>query len=325
MPDWIGAHLFGHADDASISANVVPVRESPESAARANSTFTDIVLDQLKAKAGGADLRSVDEANLLLGGGAAPGGIDLWGWFQINTAAYAPHKDFVRSLIQPVPALAEHMHSQVESKLRTRNGRPATLVAIHVRRGDYADVSMASFAYVVPMSWYASKLAELWPTLENPVLYVATDDPKLDMSELAEFNPLNCKTAALSMPEHMAELKAFFYPDYFALTQADIVLTSNSTFSFTASMVNERPNARFFRPFPDGLGGFRTFDPWAAFPIHHSVTSDAHPVERLFSAVRVLYQTQGLAATVFNVSYKFPVYAARNLLMRAIVSAGFSR
>ncbi|MCW5625494.1 MAG: FkbM family methyltransferase, partial [Burkholderiales bacterium] len=53
-----------------------------------------------------------------------------------------------------------------------------------------------------------------------------------------------------------------FLTDHFALRLADVVLIANSSFSFTAALLNDRAMA-FFRPDP-ATRGFVAFDPWAA-------------------------------------------------------------
>jgi hypothetical protein len=56
-----------------------------------------------------------------------------------------------------------------------------------------------------------------------------------------------------------------FFPDWFLLTQCDILAISNSTFSFTAAMFSEYGD-QFFRPtFEDE--GLIPFDPWNSEPM----------------------------------------------------------
>ena len=53
------------------------------------------------------------------------------------------------------------------------------------------------------------------------------------------------------------------------MTKADVLAVSNSTFSFTAAMLNAQTSAateRFVRPVPEARG-LRPFDPWDSSPL----------------------------------------------------------
>jgi hypothetical protein len=56
--------------------------------------------------------------------------------------------------------------------------------------------------------------------------------------------------------------------DWFTMAAADVLLSSNSTLSFTAAMVARHgaPGARALRPDPR-VGAYVDFDPWASLPL----------------------------------------------------------
>ncbi len=217
VPDWVGAWLFD-LDDPHISAALPIARESPDLA-----------------------------ASLRPGSSTGASDCDFQGYFCFHTRAYEPHRDFIRSLFRPGWKFAGPL-SEIVNALRP-GGR--TLVTIHLRRGDFG---YGKF-WIAPESWYRAWLDELWPTLENPVLYIATDEPAV-MGAFADYRPIGHENIAPIVPG------LAFIEDFFILSQADVLAISNSTFSFFAALLNTRATT-FARPDPkaEKLVGF---DPWAS-------------------------------------------------------------
>ena len=178
---------------------------------------------------------------------------DLCGVFQYHSAYYAPEKAYFRKLLTPVPALKGLLD---ESLARVRAGAK-TLVVLHLRRGDYG----YGMFFIAPNAWYQEWLKALWPTLDSPMLYIATDEPAKVTGDFAEYRPVTA--ADLKLPSFGAD----YYPDYYVLSQADHVAISNSSYSFSACMLNERGRT-FLRP-DLFLGRLAPFDPWDAEPLLH--------------------------------------------------------
>ena len=203
-PAWLGQKLFGFTDPA-IS------RRLPEFRERSNQ-FADALVPNATQP-----FRNVD----------------FWGFFQYNTRYYAPQRDYFRSLFHPTPQVLAHVQRMLE-KLRHRG---KTIVGLHLRRGDYG----YEHFFVAPSAWYLEWLRSLWPTLEDPVLFIASDEPAKVLADFAEFNPVTAKELGPTLPG------ADFYPDFFLLSQCDALAISNSSFSFAAAMLNERAGI-FARP-----------------------------------------------------------------------------
>jgi hypothetical protein len=172
---------------------------------------------------------------------------DLWGFCCYHTAQLQRYRDFFRGLFKPGRRVAGLASSAVES-LRERGD---TVVALHLRRGDFG----SGRHWIAPCTWYAAWLDTLWEGLKHPVLYVATDDVAA-AAELARFAPVT----AADLP--VAVRGAEFYVDFHVLTEADALAISNSTFSFTAAMLNARARVHM-RPDP-GRRELLAFDPWNA-------------------------------------------------------------
>ena len=175
--------------------------------------------------------------------------VDLVGYFNHETSHYAPYRELFRRLYQPGHLVREIM-SEAINTVRTRG---KTLVALHLRRGDFG---YGQF-WVAPEAWYVDWLERTWRDLESPVLYIATDDPAV-CTPFAQYEPLTMSDLGEPIPG------AEFFHDWFILTQADLCAASNSTFSFTASMANQNACA-FVRPILD-QAKLVAYDPWNARP-----------------------------------------------------------
>lgn len=171
---------------------------------------------------------------------------ELWGYFQCHTSFYRAHQAEFRAMFRPLDSIRVPLRQSVE-RLRSTG---KTLVGIHLRRGDYAGGDF----WPAPSHWYIQWLERIWPTLDQPVLYLASDEPAKIIGDFARFAP---KTAAdLGLKLNGAE----FYADFFTLTQCDVLAISNSTFSYAAAMLNEKAQC-LMRPDPDHQG-LVPFDPW---------------------------------------------------------------
>lgn len=177
--------------------------------------------------------------------------VDLHGYFQYHSSYYAAHKGYFRRLFEPVAAIREQLE-QVINRLRAR---ARTLVGLHLRRGDYGQ----GYFFVAPNEWYRKWLEDLWGRLDKPLLFIASDEPEEVAADFAKYNPVTSRQLGLDWPV------AGFYPDFYILSQCDIVGISNSSFSFLACMLNER-GKMFYRP-RLSQEALIPFDPWASEPI----------------------------------------------------------
>lgn len=164
-------------------------------------------------------------------------GCDFDGYFQYHTSFYVPYRDYIQSLFQPTAEVGLAVQGGWERIAR----RGRTRVGIHIRRGDYGQ----GWFYLVPAQWYVRQLDRLWPALDAPVLFVATDDRETVVEEFCKYGALTCADMLTELPE------APEYLDFYALTQCDILLIPNSTFSYAATMLNTRLRLalRSFLPF----------------------------------------------------------------------------
>lgn len=216
-PDWIGRSLYGFDD---------PLPGAPL------PTLHEDECDFATVLAGGRPDRCA--------------GHDIVGYFCGDTTPFAPHRERIREWFLPVSPVAAH----ADAALAAVRQRGNTLVAIHLRRGDFGGERF----WIAPESWYFDWLEHIWPELDRPVLYVATDDPRL-VGRFARYAPLQAAGVASPLPG------AEFFADHWILSQADLLAVSNSSFSVTAAMLNGRARLTVR---PDRRAGrLVAFDPWA--------------------------------------------------------------
>jgi FkbM family methyltransferase len=228
-PAWIGQYLFGHSNPP-ISRSLPIVGEESQPYKLSDSAILNAP-EPLK-------------------------NVDFHGYFQFHTQYHARHKEYFSSLFKPVAEVEAKM-AEAMNRLRAKG---KTIVGLHLRRGDYKSVhTVVPYLTVAPSGWYKEWLNGFWETLDEPVLFIASDEIEDVVADFAEYHPITVKDLGVELPE------APFYPDFYILSQCDVLAISNSTFSFAAAMLNERCKF-FFRPhlLEEKL---IAFDPWNSEPL----------------------------------------------------------
>ena len=185
---------------------------------------------------------------------------DYWGYFMGHTADLAPDRAFIRGLFRFVPEFAQAAGRRL-AKLRTRRPR---ILAVHLRRGDYG----YGHFFRAPCAWYEEWLRRSGFDPAEWLVYVCSETPDAYRRRFAGF-----QTADASDLGGKADVAA--YLDFYVLTQADYVLTANSSFSFMAAMLNE--NARGFARPCARQEALVAFDPWdAPVLLRHAPAPEVH-------------------------------------------------
>jgi hypothetical protein len=220
-PDWIGRYLFD-VDDEELGEPLIIINE-----------------EDIEVTSSLAGISSL-ESNSLLRQRA------LNGYFACSGHVLRPYREKLQRLFSPAPWLSDYTQI-LDDALRSFG---QTVVAIHVRRGDM--VTHPHY-WIAPTGWYRTWLRQLWGSLTRPVLYIASDDSNI-YKEFLEFDPITSNRLASPLVD------VEFYQDWYILSKADVLAISNSSFSFTAAMMNTK-SEMFFRPSIDTLG-LIAFDPW---------------------------------------------------------------
>ena len=174
-------------------------------------------------------------------------GVDVKGYFCDDMKRWGEVSEAWRALFAPSPAV----QPLVARALQALRARGTTVVAVHVRRRDFG----YGRYWIAPEAWYVDWLRARWPALERPVLYVASDDPQA-CERFAAFSPVSAADLGVEIPG------ADFFLDHSILRAADVLAIANSSFSFTASLLNARA-AEIVRPDPAGKR-MVAFDPWSS-------------------------------------------------------------
>ncbi len=241
LPTWAGQYLFGFVDPP-ITYHFPP--------------FTEAVVTHRPGRIGVPIPPAAGElANR-----------DFQGWGQYDTAYYQPHKQFIQRLYR---APVDPQRSRVATALESLQSRGATLIGLHLRRGDSGRVIYP----FTPIAWCLRWLHDNWKRFPCPVLFVATEDASL----MDHFRGYDCCAAEdlgitfelreypgyiypFKIEPHKARMLDFF-PDWYLLQHCDVVLASDSSFSMTAAWTSTIVRETW-RP-KLSLGGFERIDPWS--------------------------------------------------------------
>lgn len=159
------------------------------------------------------------------------------------------YRERVQSWMKPRPVWRPFLDPALEA-LRARGD---TVVAVHIRRGDFVQYNYP----ITETGWYVQWLRELWPTLRRPVLYIASDDLDGVRRDFAEFSPVTLTDVA----EPWAGMD--YLQDFHILSNADVVgISAVSGYSTLAARLNQ--NARLFAEPDVGTRRIRPFSPWTA-------------------------------------------------------------
>lgn len=304
-PPWIGQTLFGHKDPP-ISCLLPPAVENRE----LGESLFDVIpefIPYIEKLAGAKSSRIGAEA---LADGLE--NVNLYGFFQIHTRFLEPHKDYFRSLFQPVSDL----QSVLEEGLNLLRSKGKTIIGIHIRRGDFITVPQAGFTLVVPSRWWCNWLDEVWGEVEDPVLFLCSDDLDSIIHDFEKFCPVTSRDLYIKLPERMEGLDVEFYIDFFILSKCDMVGISNSIFSFAACMLNEQSKT-FIRPHWNFTTKLTIFDPWNSEPLLYIGGNQPKIIKSLIDILRITYITQGFFGAIKSVCIYYPKELIKGLIIRA--------
>lgn len=240
LPTWVGNELFG-TDEPPVTARLQHSREE----------WKGSHLDEHVPPVGDEFVNT-----------------DWAGYGQYHTSYYQPHQKEFRDFFRPLPSIREPIDAGIV-KLR-RMGH--TVIGLHVRRGDYGRLTF----HLTPTEWYRRWLRENWDRFKSPVLFLATEDRSV-AEELSEWSPVTTDDLGIKLAPGRAHYNYLlhdiqeqepwqmdFYPDFHCLTQCDVLVSSNSTYSFVAAMLNERLQEFWRSSLPEGY--FEKIDPWDSRP-----------------------------------------------------------
>jgi hypothetical protein len=181
-----------------------------------------------------------------------PVNVDFWGYFQEIPVSWRRHRQLLRRLFTPRPMFVE----LIERWLKRTVPPDATLVGIHVRRGDYPyfDHDIMPWFRPIPVEWYQALVGELWPTLERPLLFVASDDAAGVAPHFAAYDPVIAPAYELALPE------LGFLPDFCCMQRCAVLATVNSSFSRMAALLADDGQIAYLPSMKTER--FEPYEPW---------------------------------------------------------------
>ncbi len=185
--------------------------------------------------------------------------IEVEGLFIVNPRLYKKHKEFILSkLLKPATGFECIIDNCME-----QFGQNKTVIGIHIRRGDFVlNPLEGSFVLPIPVKYILSWLAANISYIENPAIFVCSDDKNVYKEiEKAGFEVF---TTARLFAEG-AEPFNYEQLEWEILRRCDILLNSNSTFSFSAAMLSNTIPVCY--QFSVKEKKFIPFDPWMSEPL----------------------------------------------------------
>lgn len=181
--------------------------------------------------------------------------LELKGAFQYHTSTYLKY----RNLFFDTFRLNGYIENQVDQSMNRLSLGQYHLVCIHIRRGDYLD-----FCNKHPLFWTCSidavfnSIYDLsLSSVKNIVIYLCSDDI-LYCTQQFQLKGIPYITSLNLFSE--LDQSTSLITDFIMMVKSDTLIISNSSLSFSASMLNKNAHI-FLRPSPNE-DKFIAFDPW---------------------------------------------------------------
>ena len=197
-------------------------------------------------------------------------GHDFVGYCQWHTSWWTDERRVVWDLFQE-----EHQQVRLLPALEFLHG-DNTRIGLHIRRGDYGQG--LPWDALTPVKGYLDWLAEWWPKLEQPVLFIASEDRSL-VAEFAAYDPQTVESLGVVLSTepypHYPYLKEDvasgdahkidFWPEWECLSRCHYLVCANSTYSFTAAMCD--PWLKAFLRYDPAQAAIVQDDVWNTWPL----------------------------------------------------------
>ncbi len=177
----------------------------------------------------------------------SPGGLSSDDWALGESILPEALRETVQSRLKVRPLWMPYLMPALE-KLEAIG---STIIAIHLRRGDRVAAND-----ITPTALYLEWLSRTWPTLESPVLFLASDDINIVKQDFAAYTPYSLSD--LTAPWQNNE----YLQDFFILMNCNILGISTGGFGAYAALLNQR--ARLFLSPAQNNQSIITFDPYGS-------------------------------------------------------------
>ncbi len=202
---------------------------------------------------------------------------DFHGYGQFHTSWFKPGEGMIRRMF----SVREEVMERLDPAIERFHKAGYTTVGIQLRRGDYGRL----IHYITPVQWYLNWLQVIWPLLDDPVLFIASEDRSL-VKEFAAYNPFTAESLGIDLKANPQPLYTYqrydvnhpqphlmdFFPDWYLLRECEYLAIPNSTFSFVPAMLSNYLVKCWRSHLP--TQGFREIDPWNTTPMEYDLAED---------------------------------------------------
>jgi hypothetical protein len=198
--------------------------------------------------------------------GSLKGPVEIEGLFMVNPQLYKDYRDhIVNNLFNTTDDFRALVNECVENL-----GRDKTLIGIHIRRGDYVENPLGVFSQTpIHVRYINQWLISNVSALASPVIYICSDDA--DVHTEITVSGVEVFTTKQLLPSGIDDFK-YEQLDWEILRRCDVLLTSNSSFSFTSALLSLKTPRCYNFSFTNSE--FSLFDPWNAEPLQTYPLSD---------------------------------------------------
>jgi tetratricopeptide (TPR) repeat protein len=138
--------------------------------------------------------------------------------------------------IQQILTPLNYWTKKLDNELNHLKFGKKTLLTIHMRRGDF----IKDGRFVPSSQLYLKWLEAIWPVLDNPVLYIASDEIESVKTDFCKYNPVIREDINLQF--YFDD----FFTDFYVISQSDIVVIGQSSFSRIAALCNKKCSQFFW-------------------------------------------------------------------------------
>ena len=194
--------------------------------------------------------------------------IDISGYFQYHTKYLKKYQGKFEGTFSIDDSITR-MANEALKKLK-EDSQP--LIALHYRAGDYLEHEKYNHPIFVPpgIDAISQKIDDIYSQIKerNPIIYLASDDLAYASELLSSKGISHITSLDFSFDKNEDDLLAL---DFTLFTLADILLISNSSFSFAAAMLSKK-GKYFFRPRIEDKK-YVAFDPWDDYVLRQKITT----------------------------------------------------
>lgn len=190
--------------------------------------------------------------------------VELEGLFIVNPKLFKLHKDYLlTNLFRPGKdfiAIINNCLKQFE--------KYQTVIGIHIRKGDFVTNPLGqAFQFPIPVKYIVNWLTANISSFSNPAIFVCSDNENAYKEiEKSGFKVFTIKKLSL---EIATDFK-YEQLEWELLRRCDVLVNSNSTFSFTTAILSLKNPACYKFSITDKT--FFRYDPWESEPLQICTT-----------------------------------------------------